>query len=614
MKKTSVLLATLGLVAVSIGATRAEAATYAPAETFYTAGSSAQFNTFGIAATSAIPGFSSGGLCGAHHWTWKSGAVPSGGSAISIDLVDPRSSSVPVEPANIWIAWDDNAANNVAGAGVVCFYASVDSVVGLRSYFARATLSISSNAVGVVGSNQIPLIGATDVALPQAIYNIVNGAVLNAANTDIRPEDGKFATMRGLTTLGTQVTGRGVTGLGYGPGPYGSAVKSSRSATIANVVDFAMVPGDTDPVNSSNPIREYIDVPIGAAPVVVIVNVSNSAAGHLGDGNYTNINRFMLAKVLQGKTNIIRDIGYQAAYPYFTESASPIPQATPPAEPLSVFIREPISGTYNTMEWSVPNSREIDADSWAVGVIGGQEYGANPSSGTPCTGGTSAGDCWTSASGSTLTTNSGNPLFQVASNGSIRARAIGTGEMVTSVFDVPDSLGYAFWGFSTFAGKTTLKYLTVDGVDPFFSGPSANPGGAGALPVCSASNVSVGACGNVPFTNIINGSYPIWSKYRLVYDPTVSSNIAPTVVNYAQHAAEPSTGVIQDFLPADDMQTFHSHYAQVVTDAGGAYSGNNGFKYQVPETGGDMGGAVLTIMSELDFIYDTNNQQTQQLQ
>jgi hypothetical protein len=62
------------------------------------------------------------------------------------------------------------------------------------------------------------------------------------------------------------------------------------------------------------------------------------------------------------------------------------------------------------------------------------------------------------------------------------------------------------------------------------------------------------------------------------------------------------------------MQTFHSHYAQVVTDAGVAYTGNNGFKTGVPETGGDMGGAVLTIQSELDFLNDFNNQQIQQQQ
>jgi len=57
------------------------------------------------------------------------------------------------------------------------------------------------------------------------------------------------------------------------------------------------------------------------------------------------------------------------------------------------------------------------------------------------------------------------------------------------------------------------------------------------------------------------------------------------------------------------MQVFHSHYAQVVEDSGVAFGPNNGFKTGVPETGGDMGGAVLTIQSELDFINDTGGNQ-----
>jgi ABC-type phosphate transport system substrate-binding protein len=610
MKKSQILLTAMSLsatllcasnaLAQSTDAIRPESAkpkAYAPAENFYTSGSSAQFNTFGIAASYTIPPYS-GPLCGSNHWSAKNS------SSLPITIVDPRSSSILAEPANVWIAWDNNAQNGVSGQGVVCLYASVDSIVGVRAYAARATLSLAAGLVGTADANPdlVPLIGQGQ-ALPQSIYNIVNGAEFNAANTDIRPEDAKFATMRVLTAAGTQVTGRGVTGLGYGPFPIGTSIQSSYSSTIANPVDFIIENGDTDPINSGNSWREYFDVPIGAAPVMVIANITNSASGHLGDGTFTNLNRFMLAKLLEGKITHTRDLNYQAAYPYV------YPPTNYPDVPTHVYIREPLSGTYNTMEWSVPNSREIDADEWGPGVVDGQETGVTPSNTNGCT----AKPCTaTNVNGG----GSGNPLYQVSSNGSTRGRAIGTGEMISAVSAAADSIGYAFWGFSTYQGKTALKYLTVDGVDPLYSGPSANPNGVGVLPGCTTSGGYATSCPVVPFPNIVNGTYPIWSKYRLLWDPyTASTNIAATIVRYAQQASEPGTGIITDFLPADDMQTFHSHYAQVVEDSGIGQTGNNGFKTNVPETGGDMGGAVLTIQSELDYLNDTGgNQQVNQQQ
>ena len=580
MKKSRIVLAALSLSAALLCASNAEAQ-YAPSLNFYTAGSSAQFNTFGIAASFTIPG-NSGPLCGTHHWSHKSN------SALPITLFDPRSSSIIAEPANIWIAWDTNAANQVAGAGVICLYASVVSIVGVRAFQARATVQLAAGLSGSADANPdlVPLIGPGE-ALPPSIYAAVNGVTLNAANTDIRPEDAKFATMRVMTALGTQVTGRAVTGLGYGPSPIGTAIKSSQTGTVANPVDFAIDPGDVDPINSSNSVREYFDVPIGAAPVMVIANVSNTSSGHLGDGNFTNVNRFMLAKALQGAITHTRDLGYTPSLPDV---------------PFHVFIREPLSGTYNTMEFSIPMAREIEGDSFSPGVVNGQEVGVAPSN--------------TSCAAFPCTVESGNPLWHIASNGSTRGRVVGTGEMISAVNGTADSLGYAFWGFSTYQGKGNLKYLLVDGVDPLYSGPSANPNGAGVLPGCATTGGYATSCPVVPFTNIINGTYPVWSKYRLMWDPfTASTNIAATMVSYAQKASDPSVGVITDFLPAGAMQTFHSHYAQVVRDNGGAYAPNNGFKPGVPETGGDMGGAVLTIQSELDFINDTGgNQQVNQQQ
>jgi hypothetical protein len=636
MSKSKLCIIVLALVVVMLGAVQANAQ-YTPAENFYTAGSSAQFNTFGVAAI----GTSNNGICGQHHWTGKSGGKayqPTSSTqngTYSITLVDPRSGSILAEPANLWVAWDNNAVNQVSGNGVVCFYASVDSIVGVRAYAARAYLSISSNASGATDAStntfggatvvdQVPLVGAGE-PLPAVIYNIINNAVLNAANTDIRPEDAKFATMRALTTLGSQVTGRGVTGWGYGPSPIGTAILSSQSSTIANPVDFTLDCSDTDPVNSSinagcgggsTNIREYFEVPIGAAPVMIVANVSNTGSGHLGDGHYSNINRFVLRNVLEGTLPYVRDIGYNTTY-----NAGPPTTwtTTEAAVPLNVFVREPLSGTYNTTEWSVPMSLEMDGSQYHPGFVVGMETGVTPTDTTPVCGTKpfTAANC---------STSSGNPLWMVNSVGGFRGRAVGTGEMITAVNGNADTIGFAFWGFSTYQGKANIKYLSVDGVDPLYSGPSSNPGGVGVFPSCTTnSNGYATACPNLSFPNIVNGSYPIWSNYRLIWDPfTSSTNIAPYVVAAAQTASDPSTGLVTDFVPVQYMQTFHSHYTQVVSDSGAAYGGNNGFKtaengesqlVNIPETGGDMGGAVLTIQSEVDYLLDTGgNQQVGQFQ
>ena len=592
MTKSKFLLATLSLGAAVACVSNAGAQAYTPLLQFYTAGSSAQFNTFGIAASNTI-GSNSGPLCGAHHWSKKNA------SALPIYLYDARSSSISNEPANVWVAWDDNAANGVANAGVVCFYAAVDSIVGVRAYMAHATLQLSSSLVGTSDAGLVPLLTNAGETLPLSVYNIINGAVLNAANTDIRPEDAKFASMRAMTNYGTQVTGRAVTGVGYtGANGIGTPIKSSQSSTTANPVDFAIDGGDVDPINSSNGVRQFFDVSIGAAPVMVIANVSNTASGHLGDGTFTNVNRFVLAKAIEGKILHTRDLNYTVGYTASTSTFT----TTAPDVPLNIFIREPLSGTYNTMEFSIPNSLEIDGSTFNPGTVNGQETGINTAL-TACVP-TSSSSC------NAQNVESGNPLFHKTSNGGFRARAVGTGEMISSVNNYVHTIGNAFWGFSSYAGKTHIKYLTVDGVDPLYSGATANPNGVGVFPSCTST-----LCPTIPFTNVINGSYPIWSKYRLIWDPlTYNNNIATTIVTYAQHASEPgASSIIYDMLPATLMQTFHSHYAQVVRDSGAAYGPNNGFRAGIPETGGDMGGAVLTIQSELDFINDTGGNQQVQL-
>jgi hypothetical protein len=95
----------------------------------------------------------------------------------------------------------------------------------------------------------------------------------------------------------------------------------------------------------------------------------------------------------------------------------------------------------------------------------------------------------------------------------------------------------------------------------------------------------------------------------MMYDGGDPTNLATAMVTYAQRASDPTLGIFTDMVPAPLMQVFRSHYGQVVRDSGIAYGPNNGFKLNVPETGGDAGGAILTIQSELDFITDTGGNQ-----
>jgi len=194
MKNLKSYLAALSLAAALLFVNQAQAVT-PPALTFYALGSSAQFNTFGLAAGATI--FAGGPLCGTHHWTQKSS------STVHISLSDTRAgSSIVNEDGNIWIVWNDAAAAGNPG-GSVCFYLATDSIVGVRGYQASGTLVLPASLVGVADANIVPLLGAGE-PLPAQIQSFATGATFNAAATDIRPEDAKFASMRVQSAYGAQ--------------------------------------------------------------------------------------------------------------------------------------------------------------------------------------------------------------------------------------------------------------------------------------------------------------------------------------------------------------------------------------------------------------------------
>ncbi len=484
-------------------------------------GSSAAFNSFGLAARFATSG-TGPGVCGGNSWSVGSGTATG---------FDSRSSEISAVGGSLWVVWDTEP-----NPTIVCTYLNIDSVVGTRLFFAvpRGTLTLPSSAVGTTGTNQVPTF--TDTTLPSDVQSAVNGVAFTAAATDIRPEDALFATTRALTTLGAVVGA--YKGEGYGPGPVGTVILTDfGSGKSAQVVDFAMT--GTDPINGEA-IPAYTVTNIGGQVLMVIVNTADTSSAGLGNSAFSNIDRFTLAHVLAGLSTRTRDL---------------IPSSGLPSVGLQVILREPLSGTWNTMEYCIPNSREI---------ILSQETGVNP-----------AVD---------------NPLNQSSADGATRRRAIGTGEMVKQVGLISDAIGYTFFSFGNVKPDlATAKYLTVDGVDPVQATYTG-----GAFPTCTA------PCpGAVTFPNVINGSYPIWNILRLVTDKTVPSKVTSLI-----NAAEVQVANIPDFVPIGQMLVFRSHYAQA------GFGAKNGHLAKTVEVGGDMGGAVLTIQTDLDSITDTKKEIT----
>ena len=148
---------------------------------------------------------------------------------------------------------------------------------------------------------------------------------------------------------------------------------------------------------------------------------------------------------------------------------------------VTTIIREPLSGTYNTMEYCIPESQE------ARGFTGrGQEQGI---------------------SSATNNGSSGVPASAISGAGGVRRRAIGTGQSVNNANTIANALGYAFWSVNTFKANTNLRYLTVDGADPLFDNYSVTSNEGSLQPATTPT-----------FRNVKNGGYPIWSILRAVTD------------------------------------------------------------------------------------------------
>jgi hypothetical protein len=509
---------------------------------------------------------------------YKSGACVSGGTApcfhytgnSNFNLNDTRPTlkggSALNDANTIWIVWDSSANPNIWA------YIKVDSVVGNRCYFAHPHCNVNVGTFPTPG-NKIPSNlwgdGSSDTAPPAAVQNLFTastGPLVTVAATDIRPEDGLFASCRANSALGGGADG--LAGLGYNTNnASGACPATSTLATLvgadilsgypastatAHVVDFNI--SGKDPFSGTT-IPAYTTVSVGASPIVFITNRTAALT------NVQNATDSQLQTVFSGtncKGNAFAGGG---------------------AGNINAYLREPLSGTMNTTEATVFRYPNVSGVSQETGV------------------------------------NATNPLAALACGaGGSRYRAIGTGEEVKSVQNSQsnfalDGIGYTFFSYgnvSPIANSASYGYLTLDGIDPIFHqfGSTIDPGQpatAGVLP--AAANLPASCSNNFPcaenqiwsgnlsFPNLRNGSYRAWSILRIVSDGTALAS-AKLLATGAQKFAVTNT---PDFVPAvkvtgtpadPGLTLLRSHYTQSgVAPVNVATTGDKG---------GDMGGCILT--------------------
>lgn len=599
MRIAKTLAATFGLAAgcLLLGTT-ASAQSTSPVG-FLAAGSSAMWNTFGITARvdNASGGTSDQGNCfsgtpGAadtfHVWTGKK---TTGGADKRATIHDSRvagdGSTVPDVQGNIWIVWDDTAHPNKN----ICAYVNVDSGVGNRALFAvpQAVVQLPAADSGAAGDQVIPqnlMNGHADEALPADIFNSVNGQPVNVAMSDIRPEDAFYAHLRVVCASGSSGTCL------YNPTVGGGQIqttpyKSDFSTAALGAATFQLTGGgvNSDPISGQivpGVLFRFATNDIGAAPILVSVNISNAAAGHLGDANLTNINTATLASFLDGTLHRGEDL--------FSNYA---PGTIAPTVPVTTWLREALSGTYNTMEFDVVRSRRVTST---------QENGNIPSP----TG------CVTHPLFPPHNTNPcpaaiSNPLHISYAGGGLRRRAVGTGDMISAIAATPDSLGYAFWGFGNYNGvSASIRYLTVDGVEPLASSYSVNGGVPPQCPAPVAPNFCKGllngGVANPPFPHVADGSYPIWGQLQMV---TITSPSAPATLAAPLLAGSSSAAInkLPDYIPVSQLNIFRDHYNQSFAGISGRNNHCSGAL-----TGGQMGGSVFNIQADNDSCADNGTE------
>ena len=528
-------------------------------------GSSALFNELG-SASQAIPGIS----C-----IWTSGKTA------NIVARDPRNGSGFDEQGNFWVAWGPGTGSCATPAGTfdVYSYEQLDSVVGDRCFFlvdsggVSGCTQIFTVTAGTAGANKVP--GLTDTAIPSSVITAIQNLRYNWAGTDVRPEDAKFATVRAFAPCNALIPRQFFNqdsyftfGLGYAsltPHVGVDIVEDpSIGTSVFHVLDFNIFGNDPQ---TNQPVPAYSTYSIGAQPIIVGVAPASDTAGIAGA---TDINGFTLTLFFQGVLGRTTDM----FGPTTTRA-------------VDVYVREPLSGTYNTFEYSVPNGTQYHASQDFSNCNGSGTVNQNPM-----------------GTGASSGFNIGVPAISGVTPG--RHRAIGTGDMTTAInagTATNNRMGYFFWSAGNAASRPNIKYLKVNGIDPLQDTYTANgilPGSGGV------GDPGVGA--NITFSGLKAGNYPIWSVLRLVGSPNNA------FIGNMLTALNTITGSQHDFVPLSSLKVWHSHFfinsigmttAQAATGNTIA-TANDLCTGTTAEGGGDAGGSVVTVAANKDFCSDFN--------
>lgn len=585
------------------------------------AGSSAQFLSAAIGADTlalslpnvGVPTTSSnssncntlGQSLAVYHYSVKNGAY----------VVDARSSNINPEEGNVWVVWTADCSDSTSGVQDIWLDVSVDSTVGVRTLHAQEASGAGAQ-IGIVTPPGSPanLIGAAaiwpdnsnDTALPANVYNVIGTGITNATVgsdvhvnvglTDIRPEDALVATTRSLCNGNASLSCLGYR-LIQGNANYGVSILSGQPGSTAKATpeSFALG-GGLDPVTGET-VPATTTIPIGAAPIVFGLN-----NGGAGSGNYpTNLisgvkgtgaagGPYLLANLFDG-TTICDTTNPTFGFSGTTFNVNPI-------------LREPLSGTMNTTEYSLFRTTGNTSDSQEKGISGSGSLSENPLNPVSSTnGGCTAG-------------------------GGYRSRAIGTGEVLGKsgaggIVGTVGGLGYFFWSFPNgekFSGSANYNYLTLDGVDPL-----GGIGGSGQTfpncPIAPATSCPASLWpGNISYPTLRNGTYGAWSIYRWVVYASNTDPVGPAALAAAAQNAIDTT--VADYVPfytatggiggvSDGLSVYHSHFTDTVplgtcspTATCKSVVGNNGSATTAnatnggnalgggTEQGGDVGGVI----------------------
>jgi hypothetical protein len=491
------------------------------------------------------------------------------------------------EIGKIVIAWGSGTSGTCAAPVApynIYSNMNLDSVIGDRCFFMVSAagagciqvLTVAANTAGA--SPSLLGSGFTDLPIPADVINTLNGARMQEAATDIRPEDAKFASARMFVACGTPFTRNPYIqtsyqtyGLGYQTSTLGVGVdikSQTNLGTSFHVYDFNISGNDPLSGVALGARATYAVSVVGAQPEVVVVSPNDGVSGRLATA--TDIMFSTLSEYTTGNYGRTSDLN----------------GAGTTALPVTALIREPLSGTYNVFEYSVPNSNEFKTS---------QDI-------SNCTG-----------TGSTATVNQ-NPMHIPSANGFVagatRTRALGTSQVVTALkAATSDTLGYFFWSAGNAGGFTATngKYLTVNGVDPILDSYGDSCVTTAGLVAGQLPNSVVGGLGCVTFKNVNLGDYAIWSAVRIV-----SLSPVPAGAMNLLNAAQTANSTLTDFIPLSSLKVWKSHYNMFAI---GITNNNNGQTVNpatpgdlcpssAGEGGGDAGAMTISIHGNADFCTD----------